>query len=352
MANDNRSRAEGTRPRRVNQTTILLIISALFVAVAFGFMYPAFFAGARKSAVIKIPKNATSEMLRDSVAKYEGDKYASHVMRLVAIRKTDLTKRYGAYRIEKGQSPFVAMRHLTSGGQTPVSLTLNGTRRLRNIAEYIGGKLDASPDSIYSAITDPDFLATYGLTPENAKALFLEDTHQVYWTDSPRQVLKKIGDNYKNVWNDRRVKEAKELGLTPVQATIICSIIDEETNNINEKGRIARVYINRLNSGMKLQSDPTVRFAIGDFTIKRVTGQHLKYDSPYNTYMYAGLPPGPIRTTSARTIDALLESEPSFDLYMCAREDFSGMHNFAATYEEHLENARRYQEALDARGIK
>lgn len=352
MGNDIRHTTEPTPKKRMTQATVLLVISALFVAAAFIVMYPAFFAGARKTATIKIPKEATSQMLRDSIAKYEGDNYASHVMRLVTIRNTDLTKRYGAYRIEKGQSPFVAMRRLTSGGQSPVSITLHGTRKLHNIAEYIGGKIDASSDSLYRAMTDPDFLAQYGLTPENAKALFIEDTHQVYWTDSPQQILKKIGDNYLAVWNEKRVKEASELGLTPVEATIICSIVDEETNDADEKGKIARVYINRLNSGMKLQADPTVRYAVDNFKIKRVTGKYLKYDSPYNTYMYVGLPPGPIRTTSKKTIDALLESEPSFDLYMCAREDFSGKHNFAATYEEHLENAHRYQAALDARGIK
>ncbi|MDE6028396.1 MAG: endolytic transglycosylase MltG, partial [Muribaculaceae bacterium] len=130
------------------------------------------------------------------------------------------------------------------------------------------------------------------------------------------------------------------------------SIVDEETNAKEEKGAIGRLYINRLKKGMKLQADPTVRFALNDFTIRRVKGEHLKADSPYNTYRYPGLPPGPIRTTGKTTIDLLLDSAPNDYLFMCAKEDFSGTHNFASTYAEHQENARKYQKALDVRGIK
>ena len=133
---------------------------------------------------------------------------------------------------------------------------------------------------------------------------------------------------------------------------IICSIVDEESNAKSEKGTIGRLYINRLKKGMKLQADPTVRFALNDFTIRRVTRNHLTVDSPYNTYQVEGLPPGPIRTTSVETIDAVLNSQPNDYLYMCAKEDFSGTHNFAADYATHQENARRYQNALNERGIK
>ncbi len=349
MAN-NRQQVDRSIIKRGHSTFFLIGCVAVLIIAVF-LMYPAFGAGAKKTAYIKIPHEATYEMLKDSLTKYEGEGYASHVMRLVRMRHTDLTRRTGAYQIKKGETPFVAMRKLTSGGQTPIRLTLVGSRNLRNLSELIGAKLATSPEEMYAAMTDTAMLAEHGLRPTDAKALFFNDSYDVYWTDTPQEVVRKIGATYDRRWDSVRRKKAEELGLTPREVMIICSIVDEETNEVSEKGRVGRVYINRYNTGMKLQSDPTVRFALGDFSIRRVTAEHLKKDSPYNTYLYPGLPPGPIRTTSLQTVDAVLNSAPSFDLYMCAREDFSGRHNFAATYEEHLENARRYREALDARGI-
>lgn len=348
---DNNNSPSKAPEKKRSTATILMILSIVIVIAAFFSMYPAFFAGAQKTAYIKIPRNATYEMLNDSLTKYEGKSYASHVMRFVRLRNTDLSRRTGAYEIRKGESPFVSMRRLTSGGQTPIHLTINVTRNLQNLAERISTKVEADQASIYAALTDPEILAEYDLTPENAKALIFNDTYDLFWTDSPKQIMWKIGNVYSRRWNEERRRKAKELGLTPAQVMTICSIVDEETNAVAEKGRVGRVYINRYNSGMKLQSDPTVRYALGDFSIRRVTADHLKVDSPYNTYKYGGLPPGPIRTTSLETVDEVLNSVPTFDIYMCAREDFSGRHNFAVTYEEHLENARRYRKALDERGI-
>lgn len=338
--------------RRFSPATIVLIGMVIFFVITLVMIYPIFFNGARRTAMIKIPKNATMEMLNDSLAKYEGQEYASHVMRLIKIRNTDLSSRYGAYRIKAGQNPMAAMRRLTSGGQSPITITINGHRSLRQLAERMGAKLDASTDSLFAAMTDSAMLRKHNLTENQAKALFLNDSYDVYWTDSPRQVVDKIGAHYDRVWDGERMHKAEELGFTPAEIMTICSIVDEETNDEDEKGAVARVYINRLHCGMKLQADPTVRYALGDFSIRRILKEHLTVDSPYNTYLYPGLPPGPIRTTSVRTLDELLDSEPTFSLYMCAREDFSGSHNFADNYEDHLQNARRYQQALNERGIR
>ena len=308
--------------------------------------------GTEKAATIRIPKEATIDHVRDTLTKYYGEDYTGRVLKLLTLGGFKPEERYGAYDLPKGTSAFAAMRKLSRGAQSPVRLTINGFRSLPYLAERMSVKMDFSEEEFIKAATDPAFLAKYGLTPESSLALFVDDTYEAYWTSTPREVLEKIGTNYQNLWNEGRVEMAKDLGLKPVEMMILASIVDEETNQDREKGRIGRLYVNRLDNGMKLQADPTVKFALQDFTIRRVTKDHLKVDSPYNTYMYAGLPPGPLRTTSRKTVTAILQSAPSNDLYMCARPDFSGNHNFAATYEEHLENAKNYQQALDERGIK
>lgn len=306
---------------------------------------------APSSAVIKIPRQATADQVADSIATHLGKGFADKVMRLARLRGTDFSRRHGAYLIEAGDSPLSAMRRITSGAQHPVTLTIKGFRLLPVLEEKVAAKFEFSADSLASFLSDPATLRPYGLTPQQAIALFINDSYDFYWSASPQDIVDKIGAHYNEVWNDSRLAKAKALGLTPSDVMTIASITDEETNAIEEKGTVGRLYINRLNIGMPLQADPTVRFALGDFTIKRVTGKHLQTESPYNTYRHRGLPPGPIRTTSVETIDAILDSRPHDYLYMCAKEDFSGRHNFAVSYSEHQANARRYQQALDLRGI-
>ena len=329
---------------------IMLGVAVLLVAFLI-FAYPIVIVSAPETATIRIPAKATSENVRDSLTKYMGNDYADKVMKLVALRRTDFGKRHGAYTIEKGTNAMMAMRQLTSGAQTPVRLTVNGFRSFSLLVNKIADRLDMQPDSLTELLHDPKILAKYGLNDANALALFVDDTYEVYWSATPQQVINKIGANYNDLWNEERRKKAAQLGLRPEQVMVIASIVDEETNRLAEKGTIGRLYINRLHKNMKLQADPTVRYALGDFTIRRVTGQHLKVQSPYNTYLHPGLPPGPIRTTGKRTVDAILDSKPNNYLYMCAKEDFSGSHNFADNYAEHARNALRYQNALDQRNI-
>lgn len=329
----------------------VLLGLSLFIIVFLILLYPAVMVKTDREATIKIPAGADASQVGDSLEKYFGKDYAANVMRLAGLRKVDYTKRHGAYTITAGMNPLEAMRKLTSGAQTPVRITINGFRSKPLLIEKISGKMDFPADSLRILLDDPATMAAYGLTPENAMALFLDDTYEIYWTSSARDLLKKIGDNYLFVWNPTRQKQAAELGLTPADATILASIVDEETNSVQEKGTIGQLYVNRLKAGMKLQADPTVRYSLGDFTIKRITKKYLDTDSPYNTYLHPGLPPGVIRTTSKETISRILDSEPNNYLYMCAKEDFSGTHNFATNYDEHLKNALRYQTALDKRGI-
>ncbi len=348
--------ASGPRPKRragehMNLARIALWATAGFVVCTFFLVAPIFIVGTDNDAIIRIPDGASRETVRDSLAKYFGESYATRVDRLIEARNTDMSRRNGAYRIRKGDTPFNAMRRLTGGSQEPVRVTINGFRSLTDLTDRIGRKMEFPADSLRMVLKDSALLSRYSLTPEQALSLFVEDSYDVYWSVDAVAFTEKIGHHYLNVWNGRRRAEAAALGLTPSEVMIVASIVDEETNKADEKGRIGRLYINRLNAGMPLQADPTVRFALGDFSIRRVNSGHLKTDSPYNTYLHKGLPPGPIRTTSTATIDAILGSLPSEDLYMCAREDFSGYHNFASDYNEHLANARRYQEELDRRNI-
>lgn len=347
MGNLNENRANGSRRAMLWVLLGLSVCIIVFLIV----MFPVVMTGASREATIKIPANAGKQQVSDSLRKYFGDDYTGHVMRLVNLRDVDFSKRYGAYLITEGMNPLETMRKLTSGAQTPVRITINGFRNYPMLIQKISDKMDFPTDSLQVLLDNPEFMAQYGLTPENSMALFLDDTYEIYWSASARDLLKKIGDNYLYVWNPTRTAQAAELGVTPADLTIIASIADEETNSVEEKGTVGQLYINRLRSKMKLQADPTVRFAVGDFTIKRITKKDLQFESPYNTYLHAGVPPGPIRTTSAATIKSILDAQPNNYLYMCASEDFSGRHNFATTFEEHQKNAARYQSALDKRGI-
>ena len=347
MENNSKGQKNGS-----GRTMLWVLLGLAVCTVVFMILlFPVFMTGAPREANIKIPAGATEKNVRDSLEKYFGNEYTDKVMNLVSLRDMDFSTRHGAYTIEKGTSPLTAMRKLTSGAQTPVKITINGFRSLPKLIERISAKMEFPEDSLRQVLQDPLVMKEYGLTPESAMALFIDDTYLIYWNATPRELVEKIGDNYKKIWNQQRTEKAEKLGVSPADLTIIASITDEETNNKAEKGTIGRLYLNRVNKKMKLQADPTVRFAIGDFTIKRVTKKDLQYQSPYNTYLNSGLPPGPIRTTSEATISAILDSKPNDYLYMCAKEDFSGTHNFATTYDEHMQNARRYQAALDKRGI-
>lgn len=340
------------RGRSQKLMKFLLWFLVIFTVGTFLVCAPMLVSGADEDTIIHIPLNATSSQVRDTLARHLGDTYAGRVMQVAKIRDIDWSKRHGAYLISKGYSPFRTMRRLARGAEEPVHFSINGFRGLQLLIDRVSARFDFSSDSLAKTLADPEVLKPYGLNPDQALGLFFNDSYEAYWSASPKEVVDNVGKYYLDFWTPERNKKLAKLGISQADAIIISSIIDEETNSAQEKGRIGRLYVNRLKKGMKLQADPTVRFAIGDFNIKRVRGEHLKFTSPYNTYLNPGLPPGPIRTPSKSTVDSLLDSEETEDLYMCAKEDFSGRHNFATTYEQHLANARSYQEELDRRGIK
>lgn len=262
----------------------------------------------------------------------------------------DAAKAHGAYRIEPGSSPMKIYRTLKNRAQTPVKLTFNNIRTMNQLAARVASCVETDSASFLAACDS--LLPSMGFKRAEYPAAFLPDTYEFYWTASPEKIVSVLAEHRNRFWNDDRRAKAKSMGVTPVQTAILASIAEEETNDRGERGIVARLYLNRVHKGMKLQADPTVKYAVGDFSLRRIKGVHLKVNSPYNTYLNAGLPPGPIRIADAVTLDATLNSKPHNYLYMCAKEDFSGRHNFASDYGSHQANARKYHKAINARGIK
>jgi UPF0755 protein len=257
----------------------------------------------------------------------------------------------GKYHIFPGMSNYAMVRMLHAGRQTPVKLVINKLRTKQDFISLLGRNLEADSITLRQLFHNPAYLDSFGLDTNTVMCGVMPDTYDFYWNTGADKAFRKIVQNYQHYWTPERQKQAKDQGLTDNEAIVIASIVDEETNKNDEKPKVASVYLNRLHNGMKLQADPTVKFAVGDFSIRRITGAHLQTVSPYNTYMYSGLPPGPICTPAPSSIQAVLTAPKTQYLYFCAKEDFSGYHNFAATYDEQLKNAHAYQQALDARGI-
>ncbi|MGN0058525.1 MAG: endolytic transglycosylase MltG [Phocaeicola plebeius] len=258
----------------------------------------------------------------------------------------------GAYRMDAATSALDAFRQLRYGHQTPVRLVVPSVRTLDRLAGFMGRKLMADSAAFARVLADSVFTDSLGFDRYTLPALFLPDTYEVYWTTSPHDLLLRMKREYNRYWNETRRAQAAAIGLTPVEVATLASIVEEETAQKAEKPLVAGLYINRLHRGMPLQADPTVKFALQDFGLRRILYAHLETDSPYNTYRQAGLPPGPIRIATPNGLESVLGYTRHTYLYMCAKEDFSGFHNFATTLTEHQRNARRYQQELNRRKIK
>jgi UPF0755 protein len=240
---------------------------------------------------------------------------------------------------------------LRSGRQEAVNLVFNNIRTNEQLAGKLGKQIEADSSSLIMFFNNPQLLADFNTSPEELRLLFIPNTYKIWWNTSPEKLMQRMKDEYEKFWNEEREAKANEAGLSRKEVSIIASIVEEETNKKDERPTVASVYVNRVRKGMLLQADPTVKYAVGDFTIKRVLNKHLTIDSPYNTYKYTGIPPGPICIPSISSIDAVLENKQTDYLYFCAKEDFSGYHNFAKNLEDHLANARIYQKALNKRKI-
>ena len=297
-----------------------------------------------------IDADDTADSIYSKLATVATERAVEGMKRLAGFY--DFSPRTGRYVIEAGQQALDVFRMLRNGQQKPVMLTVPEVRTMDRMAGRLAQKLMLDSADIAQALTDENRCRQLGYDTTTIACLFVPNTYEVYWNVSLDGLLERLQKEHDRFWEGEREQKAARMQLTPVEVCTLASIIDEETANNAEKPMIAGMYLNRLKQGMPLQADPTIKFALKQFELKRIWQNLLQTDSPYNTYQNAGLPPGPIKIASIRGIDAVLNAVSHDYLYMCAKEDFSGTHNFATTYQEHLKNAARYSKALNERGIK
>jgi len=271
-----------------------------------------------------------------------------------AAEKMDYPNRVkaGKFRLEPDMNNRTLINKLGGGLQEPVRIRFEHLRLKEELAGLIAAQLEADSTALSTILNNATVADQYGFTAVNFFTMFIPNTYEFYWNTSAEQFVERMAREYNRFWNEDRLAKAKDLEMTPQEVSILASIVKGEAMHTSEMPTIAGLYINRLRRGMRLQADPTVIFANNDFTIRRVLYAHLTKDSPYNTYLYGGLPPGPINLPSIASIDAVLDYEKHKYIFMCAKEDFSGYHSFAVTQAEHNINARRFQRALNERNIK
>lgn len=336
----------------------IVVIGAVCSCVA-GYLYKIYMktpiAGPETTVCVHITPDMSLDSLQATLAAETGDKTAKRIIGYMQHKGYDATQqasRTGYYEISGSASIRQAAGKLMYGSETPIRFTFNNLRLQEQLVELADSVFYMSGDSLTALLSDKQVCANYGFNPTTIATMFLPDTYEYYWSVSPTYFLDRMHNYYRSFWNEERVEKAKRTGLTPIEVSILASIVEEETAKVDEMPVVAGLYINRLRRNIPLQADPTVKFAVGDFTLKRILNAHLNTPSPYNTYLNLGLPPGPIRIPSKAAINAVLNYTEHNYLYMCAKEDFSGYHNFARTLSEHNNNAQRYHRALNSRGIK
>lgn len=319
---------------------VLLVIYYIFFASIFSI---------NKSSYVYIDKDDTSDSI---IAKVEQAGKAKTLNSFRWLMKDNKKVKFtGRYIVKPSDGSYLLYRRISKGQQSPIDFSIHDVRTVGQLAKKIGSQLMIDSTEIAQKLNDSIYCNEQGFNKETIICMFIPNTYEVYWNISTNDLFKKMNKEYHKFWSDERLRKSEAIGFTPNQVSTIASIVEEETNSKAERPMVAGLYINRLHKGIKLQADPTVKFAVNNFTIKRVTGAHLRSNSPYNTYKFEGLPPGPIRIPSINSVDAVLNYTKHDYVYMCAKEDFSGTHNFAATWEEHQKNAKKYQNELNKRKI-
>ncbi len=334
-------------------TIYLLLVSAFLLL--FFVMYRSFFGlnvrPGKEPSVIYIPEGSDYSGAMDSVVA-NLDVKNEKILRFIAEKKKypSLIKS-GRYLVEKEMSYNELINLLRSGRQMPVNITFNNIRTLNDLAGKIGGRIEADSTEIIDFLNNEENYVDDGFSIETIISVFIPDTYELYWNTSARGLYNRMLREYRNFWNEKRLKLAEDENLDPLEVSVLASIVEEEATKADEKPRIAGVYINRLKRGIPLQADPTIKFAVNDFTLSRVLSKHLLVESPYNTYKYKGLPPGPINCPSIESIEAVLNAEKHDYLFFVAKSDFSGYHYFSKTLSEHNRYAAEYRRELNRRRI-
>jgi UPF0755 protein len=294
------------------------------------------------------PEMSVAEVM-DSLQAGAGTVRPKSVERAFAKMEMDANMKPGRYVVDSTSTSIYVARMLVYGWQTPQNMTLSGSLRKKDrIAQRISSQMMVDSASVADALNDEAFLAEYGFTPENVFALIIPDTYEMYWTASVKDIFDRFKKEYDAFWTSDRKEKAKAQGLSPMQVSVMASIVSGETLKAFEYPIIAGVYLNRYKKGMKLQADPTIAFCY-DYTLDRILKKHLTVDSPYNTYKHVGLPPAPINVPPKACLEAVLNPQKHNYIYFCASPAFDGTHNFAVGYNEHLKNARAFQRELTAR---
>ena len=344
------------RIRRIIKTTLIVaiaVISCIFAFIGYSFYIVKLRTiQTDKTEYLYITPNDNSATVAGKLSDIIGKSSIKGFELLAKHNKFDSRKRSGRFAINNGDNMHAIYRRIVSNEQTPVKLVVPSTRTLEQLTGAISRQLMLDSLELSKFLTNPIYYKTIGYNEETLPALFIPNTYEVYWNIKPENLMTRLMKERRNFWNKERIAKAEKLNMTPEEVATLASIIDEETNSDEEKPIVAGMYINRLKRDMPLQADPTVKFAIGDPTRKRILKKDLETDSPYNTYRYKGLPPGPLRIPTIQAIESVLNYTKHNYLYMCAKEDFSGRHNFAKTLSEHNANARRYQQALNKLNIK
>ncbi|MCM1530706.1 MAG: endolytic transglycosylase MltG [Bacteroides sp.] len=343
---------------------IAVCIFALMVAVASVGLGSA----VKHRTELYIPSGATYAQVQDSL-RASGNISMFNFEIISRIKDYPRYVKPGRYVLQRGSTAKAAVNKLRMGFQDQIRLTLRKFRTPEALAGHVSRQIEADSASIAQLLLNDEYLSGYWfpareyetldeafdtlpVTTQTVLCLFIPDTYYCFWNMDAQGFLARMYYEQNRFWNDFRRGQARAMGLNRVQVSTLASIVEEETLNKEERPDVASVYLNRYRKRMPLQADPTVKFAIGDFAMKRILKEHLKYESPYNTYLRYGLPPGPICTPSVSSLDAVLQNKPTKYLYFCAKADFSGTHSFAESYSQHLANARAYQRELNKKGIK
>jgi UPF0755 protein len=329
-------------------TLVFLLLLAIAICMAWLVLGPGTsFAAKTKSLYIRTDKTDRASVMQTLST---GD-YISHpgLFDLLAGQMGIWDKiKPGRYEIEAGSSMMSLIRKLKNDRQTPIRLVLTKVRTKQDLASALGNLFECDSLEVITYLENPDSTGVFGLDTNNILCAVIPNTYQIYWNTTPSRLMRRFFSEQERFWTPERKKSADDLGLTTTQAYILASIVEEETRKDADKPLIASVYLNRLAKGMKLAADPTVKFALRDFELKRIYDKYTRVSSPYNTYLNAGLPPGPICTPSIKTIDATLQAPKTDYLFFVAKPGFSGNSTFAADYTTHMANARVYQQFLDS----